>query len=95
MNPRYYHKEERKVERFTVTANSCEATNISVIFKDLDIHKAKMVAKILEQGFRDVDIVSQETGEVAYRHYVSSELFNPILKTYGAAIASVEHALSR
>jgi hypothetical protein len=90
MKPRY----ERRVERFSVTANSCEATDVSVIFKDMDIHKAKMVAEILEKGFRDVDVTNQETGEVIYRHYVGSEYFKPYWHGYGEAIANAEYALA-
>lgn len=90
MRPRY----EKRAELFSVTANSCEATNISVTFKDLDIHKAKMVAEILEQGFRDVNVVSQETGEVIYSHYVGSEYFKPYWNGYGEAIANAEYALA-
>jgi hypothetical protein len=85
---------ERKVELFSVTANSCEAISVNVTFKDMDIHKAKMVAEILEKGFRDVEVVSQETGEVIYRHYVGSEYFKPYWHGYGEAIANAEYALA-
>lgn len=86
-------REKKEVERFSVTANSCEASNVSVVFKDLDIHKAMMVAKTLEQGFRDVDVVSQETGEIIYKHYVGSEYFKPYWNCYGEAVANAEYAL--
>lgn len=63
---------------YTVTAKSLDYKNLSVSFGDLPHLYATTVAKVLGYGFRQIDIVCDQTGEVAYNHYKSPDWFSPI-----------------
>ena len=60
---------------YTVTAKSLDYKNLTVSFGDLSCLKAKTVAEMLGYAFRQIDIVCDQTGEVAYNHYKSPDWF--------------------
>lgn len=63
---------------YTVTAKSLDHKNLSISFGDLSRFCATAVAEILGCGFRNIDIICDQTGEVAYNHYKSPDWFSPI-----------------
>ena len=62
---------------YTVTAKSLDHKNLSISFGDLSRFCATAVAEILGCGFRNIDIICDQTGEVAYNHYKSPIGFLP------------------
>ena len=59
-------------------------TSFEVTFRRLGACRAKAVAEILGEGFRDLRIVSEETGEVMWNEYRSGDWFAPLLSEKGA-----------
>lgn len=62
-----------KTTTYSVTANNCKG--MSVTFSRLGCLTAKTVAEILSYAFRDLQVVCDQTGEVAYNHYKSPDWF--------------------
>lgn len=62
-------------------------TSFEVTFHRLGACRAKAVAEILGEAFRDLRIVSEETGEVMWNEYRSSDWFAPLLSEMGAVNA--------
>lgn len=60
---------------YTVTAKSLDHKNLTVSFGDLSCLAAKTVSEILGYAFRQIDIICDQTGEVAYNHYKSPDWF--------------------
>lgn len=60
---------------YSVSADTCESPKITVEYKGLSMEKAKHIAMILEGAFRKVDVICEQTGEVMYNVYYSSEYF--------------------
>lgn len=59
-------------------------TSFEVTFRRLGACRAKAVAEILGEAFRDLRIVSEETGEVMWNEYRSSDWFAPSTTEMGA-----------
>jgi hypothetical protein len=62
---------------YTVTADNCEAIRVTTEIKGLAIHSALFVFENLAQGFRDVRIVREDTGEVMKSIYYDGEQIKP------------------
>lgn len=60
---------------YTVTAKSLDHKNLTVSFGELSCLAAKTVSEILGYAFCQIDIVCDQTGEVAYNHYKSPDWF--------------------
>lgn len=61
---------------YSVSADTCENPKITVEYKGLSMDKARQVAMALEGAFRKVDVICEQTGEVMYNVYYSSEYYN-------------------
>lgn len=64
---------------YYVSADTCESPKITVEYKGLSMEKAKHIAMVLEGAFRKVDVICEQTGEVMYNVYYSSEYFERCL----------------
>jgi hypothetical protein len=60
---------------YTVTAKSFDYKNLTVSFSDLHLNGAMAVAEMLGCGFRNIEVVCDQTGEVVYNHYKSPDWF--------------------
>ena len=78
---------------FTVTANNYSNPKITVSITDLNFHMALRIAAILEGSFREVEVVSDETGEVYSQCYKNEETFCRRLSE-GAAIDTIRRILA-
>lgn len=61
---------------YEVIAKTANGNDASVTLGNLAFMHASAVAVILSEAYRDIAIVCEQTGEVAYNHYWSSEFFN-------------------
>ena len=78
------------MEMYEVVARNCNTCpKIKYSRKNLTKATAKFIATNLTRGFRQVDILNQNTGEVMFSTYVSDEFFKGEL-TEIEAIAMVE-----
>lgn len=73
------------MEMYEVVARNCN-TNPKIKYSRKNLTKAAalFVATNLERGFRQVDILNQDTGEVMRAFYMSDEFFRPSLTEYEA-----------
>ena len=78
------------MEMYEVVARNCN-TNPKIKYSRKNLTKASalFVATNLERGFRQVDILNQDTGEVMLSTYVSDEFFKKEMSEV-EAIAMVE-----
>lgn len=60
---------------YTVTAKSCESEPKIEFSISANIHQATFYFKALTRAFRDVVMVSDDTGEIMKSHYESDEIF--------------------
>ena len=63
---------------YSVTARSCNRLNVTVEIKELSIHMASFVFANLEKGFRNVEMLNEETGEVVKSIYYNGTEICPI-----------------
>lgn len=61
---------------YTMTATNGEMPKVTVEFS-CDMWLAMSLAKIAEEAFRDVRVVSDDTGEVMYNRYFATEAYAP------------------
>lgn len=74
---------------FKVTANSCQNPNITYERDDVATALgAKRMAKALFKGFRNVEVMDKETGEICLTVYEGDEMFKPSLDWASA----IDHA---
>ena len=73
------------MEMYEVVVRNCK-TNPKIKYSRKNLTKASalFVATNLERGFRQVDILNQDTGEVMRSFYMSDEFFRPSLTEYQA-----------
>jgi hypothetical protein len=62
---------------YTVTADNCEAIRVTTEVKGLPMHSALFAFEQLVQGFRDVRIIREDTGEVMKSVYYDGEKIKP------------------
>ena len=60
---------------YTLEADNCMNPKIAVSYRGLDSKTAFKIAKVMVKAFRDVRIVSEQTGEIAYNCYYDEEFF--------------------
>lgn len=73
---------------YTITARSGDAISTRVRISDAPIRVLHYRACLL-QAFRNVEIVNDETGEIMFTHYESSDLFIAS-KEIGEVIAELQ-----
>lgn len=61
---------------YTMTATNAEMPKVTVGFS-CDLWLAISLAKIAEEAFHDVRVVSDDTGEVMYNRYFATEVYAP------------------
>ena len=75
---------------YKVEAKCNQVAGINVEFKGIgDINTAFECADNLECAFPMVDIICEQTGEVMYSHYISTDFFHPVVEM-GKAIFKAE-----
>lgn len=62
---------------YSVTADNCNAPKIIYKVEGLSSRAAKFLAEHLSQAFRQVEVIAEETGEVAYALYYDSDFKKP------------------
>lgn len=62
---------------YSVTADNCNAPKIIYKVEGLSSRAAKFLAEHLSQAFRQVEVIAEETGEVAYTLYYDSDFKKP------------------
>ena len=81
------------MEMFQVVAKTCNSKpSIEYSRKDLTKATAIFVASNLMRGFRQVDIINQDTGEIMLSNYVCEDFFEKELTPY-ATIELVEKCM--
>lgn len=68
-----------KTTYYEIIAKPHTAFDPDISFKITDLNHARSIADILSSAFRQVDIMSLETGEIMYSIYFSDELFLPAM----------------
>ena len=69
---------DRVIHTCTITAKSNEIPNFTLRLSDLPEDRAKKIYKILKNEFREIEVVSEITGEVLISHYISDDWFVPL-----------------
>lgn len=69
------------------------STSFDVTFHDLGACRAKAVADMLDDAFRDIRIICEQTGEVMHNHYTSVDWYRPHT-TEECAVATVKKYLA-
>ena len=78
---------------YSLNLRSCEANPcIEATFKGLSSSKVRLAISEAIYGFRHVEAICEQTGEVVYTNYKSSELFATLL-SYGDCLDRV-HAVA-
>ena len=82
---------------FTISVDSCEACpKIVASFDSVPREKLSDVLYYAEKAFRSIEVVNNETGEVAYTKYVGLDLFEKDrFYNYGDALDYMKHALDK
>lgn len=73
---------------YTITARSGDAISTRIRISDAPIRVLYYKACLL-QAFRNIEIINDETGEVMFTHYESSDLFIAS-KEIGEVVAEVQ-----
>ena len=61
-----------------LVAKTCSKVNVILTLEGMSEDKARRIFKIAKQSFREVEIISETTGEVLMSRYTSEEWFKPI-----------------
>lgn len=79
--------------RFTVSAKTYDLPHMEFSMNVDSLKEAMRIAKRLEGGFHDIQVVEgEETGEVMYTRYQSIEIFAPSISPEEAVLYAVaEH----
>ena len=78
---------------YTVTAKSCENPNITIEYKGLCGECLDECVEELNTAFRSVEVICEQTGEVAYSLYVGADWFVPF-GSHGEVIDEVYDIVS-
>ena len=63
---------------YSIIADTCESRpKIRFEYERMTDLQMRMCVKILITAFRQVEVINCQTGEVAYTHYESDEIFCP------------------
>ena len=82
---------------FSITVDSCEfSPKIVATFDEVPEEKLTDVLFYAKRAFRSIEVVNNQTGEVAYNRYICCELFeNEILYSYGDCIDYMRHIIKK
>ena len=64
---------------YSVKADNCNAPKITYEVKELAAKSALFLANHLVEAFRSVDVVCEQTGEVAYQFYYNDDFRKPTM----------------
>lgn len=82
-----------KTFSYSLTLRSCEASPcIEATFNGLSSEQTRLAISEAIYGFRHVEAICEQTGEVVYTNYKSSELFTTLI-SYGDCLDRV-HAVA-
>lgn len=96
MNPKDFTKPVT-ANTFNITVDSCEnCPKIVATFENVPEEKLSEVLYYAKRAFRSIEVVNNQTGEIAYSRYVCCELFeNEILYTYGDCLDYMRHVVQK
>ena len=64
---------------YSVKADNCNAPKITYEVKGLASKSALFLAKHLTEAFRSVEVVCEQTGEIAYQTYYNDDFRKPTI----------------
>ena len=64
---------------YSVKADNCNAPKITYEVKELSAKSALFLANHLAEAFRSVEVVCEQTGEVAYQFYYNDDFRKPAM----------------
>ena len=79
---------------YSIYAENYNTNSLTANFKNVPADLVEPCVEILNGGFRNVEVVDDETGEVAYQFYRGEDFFEPET-TAGAAFDEVNELLER
>ena len=78
---------------YLVVAKCNKSRGLNVEFKGNTIDEALTIISILVRAFPQIDIICEQTGEVVYTRYVSTDIFVCELEM-GTAIVAAEYEIT-
>lgn len=96
MNPKYF-VEPIVATTYKLTVDSCEnCPKIVATFENVPEEKLSDMLFYATRGFRSIEVINNQTGEVAYSRYVNCELFeNEVSYNYGECLDYMKHILTK
>ena len=79
---------------YSICAENYNANSLTANFNNVPADLVEPCVEILNGGFRNVEVVDDETGEVVYQFYRGEDFFEPET-TAGAAFDAVNELLER
>ena len=73
MNPKSIDAFDKIIHTCTITAKSCENPSITFQLSEVPEEKAKRIYRVLRGAFRDIQIISETTGEILLNEYISDK----------------------
>ena len=64
---------------YSVNANNCNAPRITYEVKELTAKSAMFLANHLTEGFRQVEVICEQTGEIIFSMYYNDEIRKPTM----------------
>ena len=64
---------------YSVKADNCNAPKITYEVKELATKSALFLANHLVEAFRSVEVVCEQTGEIAYQFYYNDDFRKPTM----------------
>ena len=82
---------------FNITVDSCEnCPKIVATFEDVPEEKLSDMLFYAKRAFRSIEIINNQTGEIAYSRYMCCELFeNEISYNYGDCLDYMRHIMKK
>lgn len=82
---------------FNITVDSCEnCPKIVATFEDVPEEKLSDMLFYAKRAFRSIEIINNQTGEIAYSRYMCCELFeNEISYGYGDCLDYMRHIMKK
>ena len=82
---------------FNITIDSCEnCPKIIATFENIPEEKLPDVLFYAKRAFRSIEVINNQTGEIAYSRYICCELFeNEISYTYGDCLDYMRHIIKK
>ena len=82
---------------FNITVDSCEnCPKIVATFEDVPEEKLSDMLFYAKRAFRSIEVINNQTGEIAYSRYMCCELFeNEIGYSYGDCLDYMRHIMKK